>query len=270
MPDEPAGLFLPAESNRDLDGLRSASSSMCWWCQTNPATTREHKHKATDLRHLAAEDGAVQPSNLYRGGPGFNGYLRSLAKGSAVQWGKVMCKVCNGGRDRRFDEAYEIFADYIRGHEADLRPARSLGWWSVYGSAWREPAEDVARYYGKQLGCCLATQHLPVPDSLRAFLDGGSCAAELGFELHRSRVHAVFYDRGARENFETCGLWIKPVMVHTTRDGKHLVGADYAYGIGFITATARWRVGGQRIPHFFARRLAPLPMVLEPDSPPLR
>lgn len=269
MPDEEARPFLPAKSNRDLDGLRSAPTGLCWWCGINPATTREHKHKATDLRHLANAGGVVQPKNLYRGGPGFSGYLRSLARGSAVQWGKVMCKACNGGRDRPFDEAYAIFADHVRTHEAELRRSRSMSWRSVYGSDWRQSATNLARYYGKQLGCCLSTQCLPVPDSLRAFLDGEARPAELGFELNRSRVHAAFYDRGARERFETCGLWLKPAMVHMTRDGEDLIGADHAYGLGFVTATARWRAGGRRMLCFFAQRTAPLPMIDEPGSPPL-
>lgn len=269
MSDEQPDLYLPAGSDRNLDGLRSQPSGMCWWCQVNPATTREHKHKVTDLRRLAKDDGAIDASNLYRGGPGYNGYLKSLSKGSAVQWGKVMCKECNGGRDRLFDEAYELFAHHVQSHQADLRPARSLNWRSVYGPSWRAAAANLARYYAKQLGCCLATQCMPVPDSIRVFMDGDDSATDLGFELHLSRVHAAFYDRGARDGSDTCGLWLKSAMVHMTPDGQNLVGAEYRYGIGFLTATARWRQGHGRMPTFFARRLARLPMVDEHDSPPL-
>lgn len=107
-------------------------SGICWWCQTQPATTREHKYKVTDLRRMALVDGVVDPPSLFRGGESYEGGLRSIKKGSAIQWSKNMCKACNGGRDRDFDAAYELFSEYVWEHQEDLLRARTLRWPDIY------------------------------------------------------------------------------------------------------------------------------------------
>jgi hypothetical protein len=42
----------------------------------------------------------------------------------------------------------------------------------IFGTEWEESALNLARYYGKHFGCRMMRSGLPVPDSLRQFLDG--------------------------------------------------------------------------------------------------
>jgi hypothetical protein len=50
--------------------------------------------------------------------------------------------------------------------------SRGVNFKRIFGRNWPEPTLSLARYHGKHFGCRMVRTGLPVPDSLRDFLDG--------------------------------------------------------------------------------------------------
>src|SRR3954452_19614094 len=149
-----------------LDRFRLPANDRCWWCG-DAATTREHKYKRSDLKRMAlTEAGIVDAGQLFKGSDAYTGVLKSINKGSAVQWGKSMCARCNGARSQPFDLAYEKLSDYLWQHHDNLSHQSTLDLKRVFGPAWRVEARDAARYLAKQMACALTDQRLPLPDKL--------------------------------------------------------------------------------------------------------
>lgn len=229
-------------------------SGICWWCGLRPATTREHKYKVTDLRRMALADGEVDPSNLFRNGASYKGDLTSIKKGSSVQWSKNMCKACNGGRDREFDTAYELFSDYVWEHQDDLLHAHVLRWPKIYPENWQHESRNLARYLGKQLGCMLATQCLPVPPSLIRFLDGGDSCPDVSFRIYRDMTKVSLHRLAQELGEDTRGYWMPSGQAFCDPETKALSGCDFGYVIGHTGFAAAWRNGHRGSPSFFRHR----------------
>ena len=87
-----------------------------------------------------------------------------------VKFPKSMCDVCNNADSQPFDRAYAKFSDYLASTRVRILPGVSFE--EIYGDSWQDDALNLARYYAKHFGCRIVRAGLPVPDSLRAFLDG--------------------------------------------------------------------------------------------------
>lgn len=229
---------LELESSRVLESARVRDDGLCWWCKARPATTAEHKFKATDLRRMADRDerGVADPATLWKGGGTYVGELKSLGRGTAVQWSKSMCKTCNGGRDRHMDAAYEAFSDFIWHNQDRLEKMRALDWREVFPDDWQAAARDVARYYAKQVGCMFAQQRLPVPAGLINFMDGAPSANEFVFALVRDRGRLAAQRTGKRHGLDARGYWLPPARVSLTPDGTAVAAFSHQSYIGFIGA----------------------------------
>lgn len=236
-----------------LDRFRVAPDGLCWWCRAAPATTGEHKIKATDLRRLAGMSGPPAPSNLYRGGDSYSGLLSSLKRGSSVQWAKVMCAKCNGSRDLAFDRAYGVFSDYVWTQHPQVRRSRVIRWRSVYERNYQPHARNVARYFGKQIGCMLASQNLPVPEEVRSFMDGAAECPDVRFSLSCSSSHMLTYDQMASAGATGIGYFLPTTQAYFASDGQSFGGADYVFILGFVTVAVEWRIGGGQPRQFFHR-----------------
>jgi hypothetical protein len=156
----------------DMARLRVPFNGVCWWCQTRPATTGEHKFKRTDLTRSMAEDDMLfwfNDSGNVREVRGRSGVTRD--RYGVVKFPKVMCEPCNNRRSKPFDTAYEVYSAHIQAHP-ELRSRDGVDFVRIFGANWREPVLNVARYYAKHFGCRMAVDGVAVPSGLRSFLDG--------------------------------------------------------------------------------------------------
>lgn len=152
-----------------FDHLRVCPGSLCWWCLERPATTGEHKYKRTDLARLMGEDSLVWfGDSAAREIRGKSGIRRD--RHGVVKFPKSMCDICNNTRSQPFDRAYDVFATYLASTRVRILPGVSFE--ELFGESWQKDTLDLARYYGKHFGCRMIRTGLPVPPSLRAFLDG--------------------------------------------------------------------------------------------------
>lgn len=253
---------LDLESSQQLAAARVPSDGLCWWCRRRPATSAEHKYKATDLRRMAdlSDQGHPDPASLYRSGATFSGELRTIARGTAVQWSKSMCKTCNGSRDRHMDRAYEVYSDYVWNHQDLLAAARDIDWRTLYGTDWTTAVPNLGRYYAKQVGCLLSQQSLPVPQSLIEFLDGDERAQNFSFTVVRDRGRRTMHRLSRLQRLDARGYWLPPALATLTADGTRVATFSHQPYIGFIGVTIDYSLGLER-PSFFADASAPIVQV---------
>lgn len=222
-----------------LDALRLPASNLCWWCGAL-ATTDEHRFKHSTLRRVAG-GGATE---VFKVRDDFQGTLRSLRKGSQVVWAKSMCADCNNRRSQPFDRAYDVMEAFLVENADEMMKWDELQWQEVYGEEWQRRSADLARYFGKQMGCMLAGQRLSVPEELIEFLDGADRCPSIQFILCRSWRAGSFHKVMVRDGFEqgiTTQVGFVEAMAYQS-EGR-LAGLDFGYYIGYVMFCARWREG---------------------------
>ncbi|WP_132993678.1 hypothetical protein [Gordonia zhaorongruii] len=152
-----------------FDHLKVSPRPLCWWCLERPATTGEHKYKRSDLARMMGDDTLVwfgdRGMRELRG----QGALKRDRYG-VVKFQKSMCAVCNNTRSQPFDRAYDKFSDYLTSTRVRILPG--IDFEEIYGASWQTDTLDLARYYAKHFGCRMVRSGMPVPKSLRTFLDG--------------------------------------------------------------------------------------------------
>lgn len=150
----------------DLNRVRQDQTGVCWWCG-GVADSREHRHKASLLRRMWSDEGLL----LGREGQDF--YPLPSWRSDAVKFGKVLCANCNNVRSQPFDEAYDVYAEFVHSNTARLSRARSIDWRDIYGANWEQSTRLLGCYAVKNFGCWIAENGFPPPRVFAAFLDGG-------------------------------------------------------------------------------------------------
>lgn len=230
-----------------LDPLRLPPSGRCWWCG-DPATTEEHRFKLSTLRRVArADTGKEDPRTVFKKSDDWEGPLRSIKKGGQVRWRKNMCAKCNNQRSQPFDTAYDTMESFIVAHAGEMMRWREFKWTDVYGAEWQRGSGDLARYFGKQLGCMLATQRLPVPPDLIEFLNGAKRCPPVSFTLARNWRAGHMHRVMIRDGFEggiTHFVGLLPATAYSR--GGRFAGVEYVYHIGYVWFCVNWMEGTDR------------------------
>jgi hypothetical protein len=234
----------PMARDPRLDSLRVEPTGNCWWCG-GLADSQEHRFKHSSLRRVAGGKG---PRNVFKKSDDYSGELKSISKGSQVRWPKNLCSHCNNARSQPFDYAYDTFEDFLFEHGSEMGGRDQLEWSTIYGRDWAQGAANLARYFGKQMGCMLATQDLPVPGELISFLDGAERCPSVCFMLFRN-WRGVAADRTMRRHNGGGGglmsfIGLLPATAYTTEGA--FSGLDYRYHIGYVWVTAEWRAQTDR------------------------
>jgi hypothetical protein len=122
-----------------------------------------------------------------------------------------------------------------------MRRWRRLDWSAVYGDDWQVGARNLARYFGKQIGCLLATQRLPVPQDLIDFLDGADRCPSVCFMLYINWRGADAHKMMRRHGFEdglATFVGLLDAVAFQTRG--RLSGVRYGYHIGYVWVIGEW------------------------------
>ena len=238
-------MFNRAVSDRTSDGrpilgpealthLRVEHGSNCWWCRERVATTGEHKFKRTDLTRLMADGRPLLWGDTVgntRDIRGRSGVARD--RYGVIKFPKSLCERCNTRRSKPFDEAYDVYSHYV--DRAWLRIMPGVDFRQVFGAEWETPTLNVARYYGKHFGCRMVRTGLPVPDSLRDFLDGATDMPDAHMALVTANsVHKLY--RG--------GLSISPDYVEADKSMSRFVRYVLVAYVGSIGVRYEWREQG--------------------------
>jgi hypothetical protein len=144
---------------------------------------------------------------------------------------KSLCAYCNNQRSQPFDRAYAEFADWITNRNV----ARDAGidFRRIYGSDWEESQELMARYYAKHFGCRMVETGIPVPESLRAFLDSG-------LPMHDAHLGLVLNDEFHKDRRYRGGLILSGDLVYTDRSYAMITGIVQAAFLGPMGVRYQW------------------------------
>lgn len=184
------------------------------------------------------------PSNVFKKSSDYEATLQSLKKGAQVRWRKNLCADCNNSKSQPFDRAYDHFESFLVEHINEIPSWERLDWAVIYGPDWREQARDLARYFGKQLGCMMATQQLRVPGELIAFLNGSARCPSVRFILYIDPRGVEMHEMMCRDGFEeglSTFVGLGEATAYQT-DGV-FSGVDYGYHIGYLWFIVQWRDG---------------------------
>lgn len=221
-----------------LDAFCIEQVEECWWCGER-ATTEEHRIKASTLRRVGRDEtGTVDARNVFKKSSDFEGELRTLRKGAQVRWKKNLCASCNNAKSQPFDRAYDTFEDFLVGQFVEIAIEGCIDWAQIYGKDWELGAKNLARFFGKQLGCMLSTYNLPTPPGLQVFLDGAADIPAIRFSMfinadvvskmiqHPENDWSMFIGLGEAPAYETVGRFS---------------GVDYSFHIGYLNFLVEWR-----------------------------
>lgn len=250
----------PRDADPRLDPFRLPPDGKCWWCG-DKATTREHKFKHSDLRRVATRNGKRDLSSLHKQSDFHTGPLRTLKRGDEVKWGLNLCARCNDTKSQPFDMAYDQFVAFLLANEDHLWRQDHLDWADVYGSAWGDGSTNLARYFVKQFGCMMATQHLPVPADATAFLGGAPRCPSVVLGLWRDhrpiKVHRKMKKTGVPDGMLSF-VGLPATMAYT--DGLRLTGADYQCRVAYMIFNVSWRED-EDLPSFHEEQVVPMPLI---------
>ena len=217
-----------------FDHLRVSPDGLCWWCRERPATTGEHKYKQTDLAQLMGEDSLIWFGDEgIREIRGKSGIKRD--RYGVVKFPKSMCDTCNNARSQPFDRSYAIFSRYLASTQVRILPGVSFK--EIYGDTWQEDTLNLARYYGKHFGCRMVRSGLPVPTSLREFLDGAENMPDAHMALATTdSVHRI---AGKGLSLSSDCVWTDPGLTKY----RGYVMAAY---VGSVGVRYQWWAEGQK------------------------
>lgn len=142
---------------------------VCWICGRASGLTGEHKIKRTDLERYSVSEPIFRT---------FDGRKDKPVQGldsKLLKFNNSICKHCNNTGTQKADRSYDAFML----EDADLFVSEGDVERNVVG-----PEEvrniifghriELARYFGKHLGCALKYQNFPIPRRLSRFVKGWS------------------------------------------------------------------------------------------------
>jgi hypothetical protein len=224
-----------------VEHLLLPPTGTCWWCQERPATTGEHKFKAADLTRMLAESGPLiwgDGDGAMREIKGKSGIKRDRYR--VIKFPKSLCAPCNNDRSQPFDRAYDTYSSYLGSHQ--LRAKSGVDFEGIFGTDWRTPLLNLARYYAKHFGCRMVNTGLPVPRSLRDFLDGATNMPDAHMALITTdTVHQRFED----------GMSISPDFAEADKTASHFERYVLAAYVGSVGVRYEWRREGAERSQFF-------------------
>jgi hypothetical protein len=227
--------------------VRYEYAGNCWWCG-NPADSREHKYKRSDLAREFGAGPWEQNAALVRGVAG--GDRLHPVRGphaAALKFDRSLCQDCNNRRSQPFDYAYDILANYLSQHEALVIERGWLKLSDLFGAGWRTSRDDVMRYYVKHIGCRLAEGGAKVPRTFIEFLDGHA-PNPLGLTLTvEIRLDIVEMERHLREAHGVTGGSVRLGDLEGTysRRRREITGLWSHLGVGPLRADYSDRFDGR-------------------------
>lgn len=174
---------VPAEHRYDYEGR-------CWWCGDR-ADSREHKWKQSEIARTFGRGSYGTSVVWLTDDPIGTSRTESIRgpKATRLKFSATLCAPCNNARSQPFDRAYDLFAEYVTKKYGLLIDQGWVDLREVYGRETRTQIKNLARYYGKHIGCRVAERAGKVPADLIHFMDGV-----------QDQAHCVYSEFGIREH----------------------------------------------------------------------
>jgi hypothetical protein len=217
---------MPIDKTRRTYGRQSYNGT-CWWCG-EPADTREHKYKRSDLVALFGTGPYHGDSGLVRGR---EGGLKNVQgpNPKLLKFEKNLCTNCNSARSQPFDDAHTTLVDFVLRNRASIRESLTIDWRLIPYDDWRILQRHAIGYMVKHAVCRLAEANVSVPKALLQFLDGVSELAE--FQL-RLAIRTDVWEMDVPD--DSGSLWIGDLNVRLKRHTNRVYEASSHYGVSWF------------------------------------
>jgi hypothetical protein len=126
----------------------------CWICN-NPADTREHVIKQSDIRRLFGRGPYPKGKRLKRTDQNRSKKLIQSEDSIHIKYQKNLCKECNSSRSQPWDEAYDKFMEYFIFHESELKKIRKVDFKNIAQYDNGIFSKRLYSYFIKSFGCQL-------------------------------------------------------------------------------------------------------------------
>lgn len=130
-----------------------SNSVDCWICG-NPATSREHKIKRSDLRAVLGTPTQEKPFYYHDGTTKKNRLVRSL-KADCLKLPSRLCARCNNQRTQPYDRAWEHLSCWLRNRRPSLKVGDVICADCIWTQGATEQMQYVQLYFTKLTGCHL-------------------------------------------------------------------------------------------------------------------
>jgi hypothetical protein len=135
------------------------------------ADSREHRHKASDLRREFGTAEYEAKDVILARSQGRPEVLLPGPNASVAKFSNNFCARCNNERSQPFDRAYDTFIEWFLANEREVERTGIVPLEEIFDS-YQVGSFNVLRYFGKHVGCRIADVGFAVPETLPAFLDG--------------------------------------------------------------------------------------------------
>jgi hypothetical protein len=182
----------------------SSDIRLCWLCG-NPADSREHKFKKSDLAR-SSKTWARDDQPFFVGAEGVRRIQGPDSK--LATFDKVICQRCNTTRTQPYDRCYECFSNWVSKNGATLMCETSLDFAEIYGPDYRSAVLNLLKYFAKHLGCRIASENYSIPPGFAASMATEELSP-FGVSLSRNSQVKGFPVRapGMLHNFPTIGSY---------------------------------------------------------------
>lgn len=158
----------------------------CWICG-QPADSSEHKIKKSAIAKTYTED--FENSNILHYKYGKFTELQG-PNSKKIKYDKTICSYCNTTRTQDYDEAYEIFFDYVQNSSSCILKRRMIDFKEVYGINFEDKQRNLFKYFVKLIGCDLRSVGHQVPTDLPQLLRKTSfrTALKISFAVNEKKL----------------------------------------------------------------------------------
>lgn len=151
--------------------LSRSDPGSCWWCQTAPPDSDEHKWSKALVKRLYGS-GSYGRDQLVHGA---GDIVRTVwsAKAAVLTYRNSLCRQCNNVRSQPMDRALQVFFEYVLQNTGPIVSSQVLDLNDVFPNDTESSIDYLIRALAKDLGCRLVEAGWPIPQELRLLLDEG-------------------------------------------------------------------------------------------------
>lgn len=131
----------------------------CWICG-QPADSREHRVKASDIRAVFGKVDAGRP--LYLHSEVRKNRRVASAKSKVLKHEPTICQHCNNVRTQPYDRAWESLSAFLADRAAAARKGTRVRLDRVFPGSVHQSMLEVHLFFAKLFGCIIVEDSIPI------------------------------------------------------------------------------------------------------------
>jgi hypothetical protein len=138
--------------------------ALCWICEQEEATTREHRSKRSDLKAVLGDSGGAFLHTDKR----WNRRVQSIDS-KLAKYEPSLCATCNNERTQPHDFAWEVLSASLRRRSPPLIPGGYVRGNRIFRYGTSRKMRDMHLFFLKWLGCQIVETSIPIVPGIDTF-----------------------------------------------------------------------------------------------------